>query len=228
MIVVRSYYGLIDLQTNFPNMTIGSENMVYPTYRFSQVEVDLFRGGYPKERNIGFLKRLQLKTILSLTPNPIDLLQQVNCIHIKIDKPKENIPISFQKMNQILQIVLDNNAYPLYIHCLDGQLITSIVLMCLRKLMGWDMNSIRGESIRFLKEEALNTEQQEYIEKYQPDFEASNPPFWFTSKKKFKLPETAVESATPPQIERLDRSSVMEEARLSRTILALDLDIKQA
>ena len=35
------------------------------------VQPSLYRGAYPREVNFKFLETLQLKTIISLTPNPI-------------------------------------------------------------------------------------------------------------------------------------------------------------
>jgi hypothetical protein len=192
--------------------------MIYPPYRFAQIEPDLFRGGYPKERNKSFLDRLELKTILSLTPEPISI-QDVNCVHIKVDKPKEGIPLNYQKVNQILLLLLDPLQYPIYIHCLDGQLVTSLVIMCLRKYIGWDMHSYHQESVRYLKEESVTAEQQEFVEKYPCEIEVTVVPTW--CKKKLKH----VTSAT--NLEKFqERGSVVEETRVSRTIMALDLDIR--
>ena len=42
-----------------------------PPLRFSMVQPSLYRGAYPREVNFKFLETLQLKTIISLTPNPI-------------------------------------------------------------------------------------------------------------------------------------------------------------
>jgi tyrosine-protein phosphatase OCA6 len=45
--------------------------MKYTTpLRFSAIEIDLYRGAYPVLRNFRFLRCLQIKTIISLTPEP--------------------------------------------------------------------------------------------------------------------------------------------------------------
>ena len=41
-----------------------------PPLRFSMVQPSLYRGAYPREVNFKFLETLQLKTIISLTPQP--------------------------------------------------------------------------------------------------------------------------------------------------------------
>ena len=60
--------------------------------RFNTIENNLYRGGYPTLRNFRFLKRLELKTIISLTPEiPTNDLNQfcqqygVNNIHIPVN-----------------------------------------------------------------------------------------------------------------------------------------------
>ncbi|KAI8925122.1 protein-tyrosine phosphatase, partial [Entophlyctis helioformis] len=120
---------------------------LYPPYRFAAVEDDLYRGGFPKDRNLRFLARLRLRTILSLTPDPpsdpallaFAAAHAITLIHIRVDKPKEAvIPLSFPRVVQILQVLLDvANTAPLYMHCLDGSLVTSVVVCCLRKLQCW-------------------------------------------------------------------------------------------
>lgn len=44
--------------------------LLEPPFRFAAVEDELFRGGFPKPRNYGFLKTLQLKTLICLTQEP--------------------------------------------------------------------------------------------------------------------------------------------------------------
>lgn len=51
------------------NETIRSRTLV-PPIRFAYVNPGLSRGAYPTLRNFRFLSRLQLKTIISLTPEP--------------------------------------------------------------------------------------------------------------------------------------------------------------
>ncbi|KAG5360344.1 putative tyrosine-protein phosphatase OCA6 [Yarrowia sp. B02] len=40
--------------------------------RFGTVQPNLYRGSYPRKQNLRFLQRLRLKTIVSLTPKPIE------------------------------------------------------------------------------------------------------------------------------------------------------------
>lgn len=49
----------------------GSEvELLVPPMRYGTINPGIYRGGYPTLRNYRFLSRLQLKTIISLTPEP--------------------------------------------------------------------------------------------------------------------------------------------------------------
>lgn len=105
-----------------------------PPFRFSMVEADLYRGGWPKPRNIPFLQRIKIKTVISLTPEPPIFPPEVQVIHFKIDK--KALPLTSQKVTQILGLLGDSTLAPVYVHCLDGALTTSLFCMCLRKQLG--------------------------------------------------------------------------------------------
>ncbi|KAI9291917.1 hypothetical protein K502DRAFT_326063 [Neoconidiobolus thromboides FSU 785] len=82
-------------------------------FRYGQLEEGVYRGAYPKVRNQNFLKRLKLKSVLSLIPeqpNP-DLvkfckLHEINNLWIRVSKPKENVPLSYSKIIRCLQVRL--------------------------------------------------------------------------------------------------------------------------
>lgn len=60
----------------------------------------IYKGSFPRRRNLPFLSRLRLQTVLSLTPKPLEALDadvcswakktDVSLVHIKCDKPKED------------------------------------------------------------------------------------------------------------------------------------------
>lgn len=177
--------------------------MNYPPFRFSMVEDGLFRGGYPLERNLDFLK---VKTIISLTPEPLTEHNRFHLIWIKVDKPKYNIPLTFPKIVQILTLLLDSSLYPIYLHCLDGSFVTSIVIMCLRKIQGWALSSFVAEASRFVLQ--VGQEETVFVTKFTADIDTSKCP-WFLPKKK----------QDPAPAER------NLEPQISRTLLALDLNI---
>ncbi|CAG8796250.1 1315_t:CDS:2, partial [Dentiscutata erythropus] len=123
-----------------------------PPFRYATVEDEVYRGAYPKKRNYRFLKRLKLKTMLSLTPDPpvLELLefcqsQNIRNIHLQVNKVKDNVPLGYSRAIQSVQIIIDPSNLPIFIHCLDGADVTGLVIACLRKLQMWSIPSCMSE-----------------------------------------------------------------------------------
>jgi protein tyrosine/serine phosphatase len=121
------------------------------------VQDNLYRGGYPKPKNLPFLRRLKLKTIISLTPDPVKpyleefcALEKIVNHHIKVEKPKDSLTLTPSKALQVLQMLINPDNLPIYMHCLDGSIITGMVVMCLRKLQMWTMPIIIIEYTRYV------------------------------------------------------------------------------
>jgi hypothetical protein len=145
-----------------------------PPYRFGYVETHILRGSYPKSRNIPFLSGLGLNTLLSLTPEPISLETDSsfkNVIHVKIEKPKESIPLTFSKVFQILAILTDTHLHPIYVHCLDGSTVTSIIIMAFRKLQAWPVSAWTAEASRYLRDGVLSTTEREFMDKLMGEYD---------------------------------------------------------
>ncbi|KAK4519132.1 diphthine synthase [Mucor velutinosus] len=168
-------------------MAVKLPNLI-PPFRFTMVEENLFRGGYPKPRNKRFLKRLRLKTILSLIPDKLMPEMQEFCeensiklLHLTVDKMKEdNIPLTYNKTLMALQLMIDPANHPLYIHCLDGADVTGLVIACLRKLQMWSISSALGEFVRNLHTSVISSEEFEFVENFK-NFEVTIPmtlPLW--------------------------------------------------
>jgi protein tyrosine/serine phosphatase len=154
-----------------------------PPFRYGIVELGIFRGGYPKENNFSFMlkyffislthrHRLKLNTILSLTPEPLNPTvsefcskENIEMVHIKVEKPKDTIPLTKAIVYQALQVLLSEK-HPTYIHCLDGANVTGIIIMCLRKLQLWSSHVSMAEFTRFTRDGLISTEETEFIEKF--------------------------------------------------------------
>ncbi|CAM0136271.1 protein-tyrosine-phosphatase [Umbelopsis sp. WA50703] len=145
-----------------------------PPFRFAAVEDNVFRGAYPKRRNLRFIKRLHLKTMLSLTPDPLpdDILQYcdeqgIKAIHLRVDKMKEdNIPLTYSRTIVAIQTIIDPQNQPIYVHCLDGSDVTGLIIACLRKLQMWSTSSAMGEYLRFLRSNVISPEVFEFVERF--------------------------------------------------------------
>ncbi|KAI9321883.1 tyrosine phosphatase family-domain-containing protein [Dichotomocladium elegans] len=212
-----------------PAMSIQLPNLI-PPFRYAIVEDKLLRGGYPKERNMRFLKRLRLKTILSLIPNKLtaemhDFCAEnaINMIHIKVDKYKEdNIPLSYNKTLMALQIIIDPANHPLYLHCLDGANVTGLVVACLRKLQMWSISSAMCDFSRFMHGTVISQEEFEFVENFK-NFEVTIPstiPSWlwgghvsFRKHACLRLKFLNPEMMTEEEREQKERKEKMEREK---------------
>ncbi|KAF9297996.1 hypothetical protein BGZ88_008325 [Linnemannia elongata] len=157
-----------------------------PPFRFGTVEPEVYRGAYPKQRNLRYLKRLKLKTILSLVPDEPDEVFQEFCreqrirpIHLSVDKVKDNVPLTYNRAVEAVQIIIDPDNLPIYVHCLDGAVVTGLVVCCLRKLQTWNISSAMGEFLRFLRGGVISSEESVFVEKFGSEIEISKPiPPW--------------------------------------------------
>ena len=131
-----------------------------PPFRFGTVEDGVYRGAYPVLRNFNFLRRLQLRTILSLTPETAtyDLREfagahNISLKYIQTEKYKgESVSLLPPEISDALQVIVNVENHPLYVHCLDGRHVVGTVMMALRKLQMWDNACSHQEYLRFTKE----------------------------------------------------------------------------
>ena len=132
-----------------------------PPLLFACVTPGVFRGCYPKDSSIPFLMRMKLKTIVSVTPDPLPLSfltklgSDLNYIHIageeeqKKSKKKKSIPINFEIVNHALAILNNSDMQPVFVHCLNGKQATSLIIACYRISHGWSLRSALAEYTRF-------------------------------------------------------------------------------
>ncbi|KAF9333041.1 hypothetical protein BG006_004070 [Podila minutissima] len=192
-----------------------SPSPLIPPFRFGTVENEVYRGAYPKQRNLRYLKRLRLKTILSLIPDAPDPVFQQFCkehgiqaIHLPVDKVKDNVPLTYNRAVEAVQVMIDPENLPIYVHCLDGASVTGLVVCCLRKLQTWNISSAMGEFLRFLRGGVISSEESVFVEKFASEIEIAKPiPPWLwegqitfkkhpTLKLKISIPPTATSSTS--------------------------------
>lgn len=113
----------------------------------------VFRSAFPQDRNIEFLKTINIRSVLCLVGSrPSDgYIQWIKHAHIKrfrIDiAPNKNgqIKTTRDSLCEALLRVMDSANYPLYIHCNQGRHRTGCVVACFRKIQRWPMQDIRAE-----------------------------------------------------------------------------------
>lgn len=128
-----------------------------PPLRFACVEGHIYRGGYPSHLNKRFLERLQLRSVLSVTPEPITLpgLEGVHFQHITSaseqtkSKKKRSVTVSHETITQALDFILNPVNQPVFVHCMNGQQVTGLIIACIRRKQGWAMASILSEFERY-------------------------------------------------------------------------------
>eukprot|EP00158_Paraphelidium_tribonemae_P004924 Partr_v1_DN27057_c1_g1_i1_m28774 putative PHOsphatase len=134
-------------------------------FRFATVETGLFRSGQPRVRNFPFLKRLHLKTIISLVPAATmdtealeDFCRErsITRIHVVVERMKDQIPLQHLQVTNVLKRLIDPAMHPVLVHCLDGSQVTGMVVMCLRKLQLWDLRVAMTEFSRYSRGESAS------------------------------------------------------------------------
>uniref|UniRef100_M4BXN9 Tyrosine specific protein phosphatases domain-containing protein n=1 Tax=Hyaloperonospora arabidopsidis (strain Emoy2) TaxID=559515 RepID=M4BXN9_HYAAE len=142
-----------------------------PPFRFSTVQQGLYRGSYPTLKNFRFLRRLGLKTVVSVIPEPptSDLAdfcatEKITLRHFYAEKfTSDNVTVSPTTIAQILDLVVQLKHLPLYLHCLDGANVTGIVVMVLRKLLNWTKLATVSEFCRFTRDHGIEKDESEYL-----------------------------------------------------------------
>lgn len=158
--------------------------LLVPPLRFTQLQPTLYRGAYPREINFRFLKRLQLKTIVALTPDPITEEtdphyckfikdNNITVVHIECapegggKRKKREAPMDYAVVVRALELMIDLDTAPLYIHCLNGGQVSSLVIACLRKLSFWSSVSIFSEFLVYTN--TINLHDRTFVENFRAE-----------------------------------------------------------
>ncbi|CCF57250.1 hypothetical protein KAFR_0C02570 [Kazachstania africana CBS 2517] len=156
--------------------------------QFNTVQPNLYRGSYPREINLSFFKTLRLKNILSLTPEPLDdtisqfckdnniQMKHVECNtkapgdkSKKVKRKKKQVPIEYDVVIECIKFIVDKRNYPIYIHCSNGELISSLVIACVRKFSFWSTVSILNEFLIY--NSSINVYERNFIENFNAEIE---------------------------------------------------------
>ncbi|THV67106.1 hypothetical protein D6C78_09883 [Aureobasidium pullulans] len=120
----------------------GRLRMYVPPVNFGAVETNsIYRSGYPTSKNFDFINSLNIRTILTLVPEPlseeyITFMEENHIRHYQIHIPANKdgkINITPETMATALAVVLNRNNHPLLIHCNRGKHRTGCVTACFRK-----------------------------------------------------------------------------------------------
>ncbi|KAF9436049.1 hypothetical protein BGZ76_004928 [Entomortierella beljakovae] len=156
------------------DFTAGGDSTLYPEElcppdNFNMVTTWIYRSSFPKKKNFSFLKKLGLKSILTLIledypdqnmkflkENDVTLFQ----FGIAGNKSKAMPYIPDDKISAALAVLLDRRNHPILIHCNKGKHRTGCLIGCLRKLQHWSHTSIFDEYRRFSHPKSRSMDQQ--------------------------------------------------------------------
>lgn len=160
------------------NRSSAAPLLIPPLY-FSLVYADLYRSACPSVRNITFLSRLDLKSIVYLggrdsapydttdnadsssesthhshPPAGFHSFLQTNNIHLRCFPTETNrepfISIDAHSLQQAIVFVVDKRNQPVLVHCSKGKHRTGCFVGLLRRLAGHSLSSIFAEYRQFL------------------------------------------------------------------------------
>eukprot|EP00842_Homolaphlyctis_polyrhiza_P006456 jgi/Hompol1/6811/HPOL_005104-RA len=134
------------------SMTMGGalQSLTLPE-AYGIVEKNVFRSSSLQPQSYGLFKHI--RTLLSLAPEaPTKSLQsfvddnKINLVHLgfqQLVKPNASWrPVSEELIKEALELLLDATSHPILIMCTSGVHETGTLVGCLRKLQGWNFNSI--------------------------------------------------------------------------------------
>ena len=132
--------------------------VVVPPYNHAIVSPGVYRSAFPTKKNLPYLQRLRLKTIVCITSEAYsqdvsDFLDEAGIAKMRVPL-EENIE-PFQLMSEaavmdIMRCLVDPARRPVLIHGLAGVKRTSCVVGCLRKCQRWTLTPILEEYHKYV------------------------------------------------------------------------------
>ncbi|TPX45123.1 hypothetical protein SeMB42_g04105 [Synchytrium endobioticum] len=159
----------IDLeQQQAHNNDDEEEEEIVPCENWAMVSKGVYRSAMPKRRNFTFLKKLGLKSVLTLILEDYPdgnkkFLDEHNIRFFQFGvagnkEPFVDIPEG--TISAALTAILDRRNHPLLIHCNKGKHRTGCLVGCLRKLQHWSHTSIFDEYRKFSHPKSRAMDQQ--------------------------------------------------------------------
>jgi tyrosine-protein phosphatase OCA6 len=97
----------------------------------------------------------------------------IEVIHIECAKEgggkrkKREVPIDYSIVVRALELMIDLDHSPLYIHCLNGGQVSSLVVACFRKLSFWSSVSIFSEFLVYTN--SINLHDRTFVENFRAE-----------------------------------------------------------
>lgn len=168
---VSSSSATLQLDKSQPPTPDGSGRPV----NFQVIAPGIYRSSYPLYAHFERLADLELKTIVTLVPEPLPFEFEnfitsngITHFHIPILANKDpDVYSSDETVCKVLEIMLDPSNYPMLIHCNKGKHRSGCITAAFRKVTGWTLDACIEEYERFSKpkDRALD---KVFIERFDP------------------------------------------------------------
>lgn len=144
-------------------------------FRYAIVEDGVMRGAHPTLKNYRFLRRLRLKSIVSLMAEPPtpDLAEfcaseGVDLVYRRVQKYDDGEVLSMSEalVAEMIAFLLDETNHPVFLHCRDGGHNTGLIIMCLRRLQHWTNEAIHDEHRRYTKGNEIHYQEEQFVEAF--------------------------------------------------------------
>lgn len=166
----------------------------WPPEKFSVVEQGLYRSALPRNENVAYLRSLQLRRVIVLSEQRIGrsmekLLAQneIMVSHIGLRGAMEDSswrPMPEEVVKESIEMMLDEENYPLLVCDVGGVHVVGMVIGCLRRLTGWNLTSVVSEYRLFAGAKTRYVNEQ-FIELFDTDLVCvpAGGAAWFRAQK---------------------------------------------
>lgn len=121
---------------------------------FHQVTDWLYRGAQPGEEGFGRLKELKIKTVVTLRWRKWQVTREKKILE-KLGIEFHSLPLNYwtlpgkKDVDRFLEIVDDENNYPIFVHCFHGADRTGVLIAMFRIMRcGWTIEDAYVEMVK--------------------------------------------------------------------------------
>ncbi len=171
LLEVSSSSSTIQFDKSQPPTPDGSGRPV----NFQVIAPGLYRSSFPLYAHYEKLADLELKTIVTLVPEPLPFdfanfitSTGITHYHIPILANKDpDVYSSDETVCKVLELMLDPSNYPMLIHCNKGKHRSGCMTAAFRKVTGWTLDACLGEYERFSRPKDRPLDKV-FIERFDP------------------------------------------------------------
>jgi len=143
----KSYYDQHAISNPLPRLLYS------PPVNFGMVTHNLYRSSFPQKENFAYIRRLGLKSVLTLVQEDypeenLAFLESagINFFQFPIPGNKEPfVVIPDTSIIGALETILDKRNHPILVHCNAGKHRTGCLMGILRRLQGWALTPVLAE-----------------------------------------------------------------------------------